>query len=457
MEQQIGPFPENFIWGAASSAYQTEGSPTADGGGRSVWDEFCSHEGNIYENGSGETACDAYHRYGEDLDLAAALGLQAYRLSVSWARVDPLGDGNWNRAGLDYYDRLIDGCLERGIEPYVTLHHWELPQAVEERGGWLDRRTAEAFARYEGMCAGHFGSRVKNYFTINEPQIILKLGYHDGIHAPGKKLPDEKCFAVWKNLLIAHGLAFRAVKDAAPHARVGIASTGNLCYSTTGKEADRAAAEKAMFSMNEPFWMFSHTAFLDPVFFGTAERFEGPMADVLAEQLNADELKLIHAVPDLLGINAYNGWEVRAGENGEPVYVPREPGHPVTALKWPITPEILNNSLFSMQKRYQVPIMVTENGLSCNDRIFLDGKVHDPDRIDYLIRYLSELSKGAEEAGVTGYFHWSLTDNFEWHSGYGERFGLIYVDYPSQRRIPKDSAYWFRDFILEQQKRSIKE
>ena len=445
----MSKFPKNFIWGAASSAYQTEGSPTADGGGRSVWDEFCSVPGHISENADGSAACDGYHRFEEDLDLLQKMGLKAYRFSLSWARIDPQGTGSWNQKGLDYYDRVIDGCLKRGIEPYVTLHHWELPQAVEDRGGWLMRETAEAFARYAGMCAAHFGARVRNYFTINEGQIILKLGYCDGIHAPGKKLPEDLCILVWKNLLLAHGLAFRAVKAAAPHALVGIASTGNLCYSASDSERDHSAAEKAMFSMSDEYWMFNHASFLDPIFFGTLGRSEGAAVDRLKKRITPEELETVHAVPEILGVNAYNGWEVRADENGRPVYVPREAGHPVTALKWPITPKIMHDGIVSLWKRYHAPILISENGLSCNDKIYLDGKVHDPDRIDFLTRYLDELSLAAREADVIGYFHWSLTDNFEWHSGYGERFGLIYVDYPTQRRIPKDSAAWFRDYVRD--------
>ncbi len=443
----MSKFPKGFVWGAASSAIQIEGSPAADGGGRSVWDEFCSHKGHIYEDADCSIACDAYHRYEEDLDLLASMGLKAYRFSASWARIDPAGDGNWNQAGLAYYDKVIDACLKRGIEPYLTLHHWELPQAVEDRGGWLERKTAEAFARYAGMCAAHFGDRVRTFFTMNEPQIILGLGHRIGLHAPGKKLPEESCMKVWKNLLLALGLSHRAVREAAPQALTGFVPTGNLCYGSTESEADRRAAERATFTLEKDTWTFNHALFCDPVFFGTLERAEGPMAGILEKQLTADDWKTIHFQPDILGVNVYNGHEIRAGEDGNPVYVPRPVGHPVTALKWPVTPKVMHHGIVSLWKRYQTPIVVAENGLSCNDKIYLDGKVHDADRIDFLTRYLNCLAEAPAEADIRGYFHWSLTDNFEWHSGYGERFGLIYIDYPTQRRIPKDSAAWFGNYV----------
>lgn len=442
-------FADDFIWGAASSAYQIEGYPTEDGGGRSVWDEFCSHPGNIYENEDGSIAADAYHRYEEDLDLLKEIGLKAYRFSISWARVDPLGDGTWIEKGLAYYDRVIDACLARGIEPYVTLHHWDLPQAVEDRGGWLKRETPEAFARFAGKCASRFGTRVKNYFTLNEVQIILMLGYKTGVHAPGKQLPQDQLFLVWKNLLIAHGLSMREVKAAAPHAMVSFASTGCLCYPETDSAADREAARVASFALNEDNWAFSHSMALDPIILGDLSTCPGDFAQVLADQLTADDMRTIHVVPDILGVNVYNGNEIRAGEDGRPAFVPRPAGFPRTALKWPITPRVMNEGLVNLWERYRVPLMVTEDGLSCNDKIYLDGKVHDPDRIDFLSRYLDELSKATKKADIRGYFHWSLTDNFEWNSGYAEHFGLIYVDYPTQRRILKDSAYWLKGKLSE--------
>ncbi len=428
------------MWGAASSAYQIEGHSRLDGGGECVWDAFCRRPAAIANGEDGTVACDAYHRFEEDLDILARLEIRHYRFSTSWARVDPQGDGRWNAGGLAYYDRVVDACLKRGIVPWMTLYHWELPQAAENRGGWLLPETAAAFGRFAGMMAEHFKGRVTHYFTLNEPQIVLSLGYGRGIHAPGKQYDLPRLVSCWKHLMMAHGLAARAIRKADPAAQVGIASTGRLCWPRTPE--DRAASVRAAFAMTDEDWMFSHPCGLDAVCFGRTEP-EGPRLAALMEKVTAEEWEVMHAVPDMIGVNAYNGHEIAAGLDGEPVYVPRYPGFPRTALKWPITPEIMEYGFQDLYRRYRLPLYVTECGLSCNDRVFLDGQVHDPERIDFLTRYLDALCRGAEQAEIRGFFHWSLTDNFEWHSGYSERFGLVYVDYPSQRRILKDSAYWY--------------
>ena len=428
------------MWGAASSAYQIEGHSRLDGGGECVWDAFCRRPAAIANGEDGTVACDAYHRFEEDLDILARLEIRHYRFSTSWARVDPQGDGRWNAGGLAYYDRVVDAGLKRGIVPWMTLYHWELPQAAENRGGWLLPETAAAFGRFAGMMAEHFKGRVTHYFTLNEPQIVLSLGYGRGIHAPGKQYDLPRLVSCWKHLMMAHGLAARAIRKADPAAQVGIASTGRLCWPRTPE--DRAASVRAAFAMTDEDWMFSHPCGLDAVCFGRTEP-EGPRLAALMEKVTAEEWEVMHAVPDMIGVNAYNGHEIAAGLDGEPVYVPRYPGFPRTALKWPITPEIMEYGFQDLYRRYRLPLYVTECGLSCNDRVFLDGQVHDPERIDFLTRYLDALCRGAEQAEIRGFFHWSLTDNFEWHSGYSERFGLVYVDYPSQRRILKDSAYWY--------------
>lgn len=428
------------MWGAASSAYQIEGHSRLDGGGECVWDAFCRRPAAIANGEDGTVACDAYHRFEEDLDILARLEIRHYRFSTSWARVDPQGDGRWNAGGLAYYDRVVDACLKRGIVPWMTLYHWELPQAAENRGGWLLPETAAAFGRFAGMMAEHFKGRVTHYFTLNEPQIVLSLGYGRGIHAPGKQYDLPRLVSCWKHLMMAHGLAARAIRKADPAAQVGIASTGRLCWPRTPE--DRAASVRAAFAMTDEDWMFSHPCGLDAVCFGRTEP-EGPRLAALMEKVTAEEWEVMHAVPDMIGVNAYNGHEIAAGLDGEPVYVPRYPGFPRTALKWPITPEIMEYGFQDLYRRYRLPLYVTECGLSCNDRVFLDGQVHDPERIDFLTRYLDALCRGAEQAEIRGFFHWSLTDNFEWHSGYSERFGLVYVDYPSQRRILKDSADWY--------------
>lgn len=443
----MSPFPKNFLWGAASSAYQIEGFSTADGGGISIWDTFSHTPGKIAWGDHGDIACDAYHRYEEDIALMKQLGIKAYRFSTSWARIDPHGNGCWNEAGLAYYDKIVDSCLKAGIVPYMTLYHWELPQALEDRGGWLKIETAEAFARFAGMMAAHFKGRVTHYFTLNEPQCSVSLGYLQGIHAPGKKLRKKQIFACWKTFLLAHGLAMRAIKAADPGAVVGIASTGRLCYPETETPENIAAAREATFAVDDQDWLFTHNWLLDPICLGKFPECKGTALTALVKSVSQEEMEVIHTVPDIIGYNVYNGHAVCAAGSGF-AYVPKYPGFPRTALKWPVTPEVLDWGIRFLQERYPLPAYITENGLSCNDRIYPDGKVHDPDRIDFLSRYLSCLNRAMNHgANIRGYFHWALTDNFEWHSGYSDRFGLIFMDFPSGQRIPKDSFFWYKEVV----------
>lgn len=440
-------FPKDFVWGAASSAYQIEGHPQKKGGGVSIWDTFTHTPGNIKQGDTGDIACDAYHRYASDIRLLKELGAGAYRFSTSWARVDPQGNGSWNEEGLRYYDKVVDECRKQGITPYLTLYHWELPQALQDRGGWQARETAEAFGRYAGMMAARFRGRVKHYFTLNEPQCTVGLGHDTCVHAPGVKLDRAGLFGVLVNQLLAHGFAQRAIKAADPDAVVGIASTGRLCYPEFEIPLDIAAAREATFAVSDDDWTFTHHWYLDPIVLGRFPAAEGTELGELAAAVSDEDLAVIHAVPDVLGYNIYNGHSVRAGKD-RPEYIVRYPGFPRTALKWPITPRVMDWGVRFLQERYGLPAYITENGLSCNDRIYLDGKVHDLDRIDFLTRYLQNLGKAIQKgADVRGYFQWSLTDNFEWNEGYQERFGLIYIDYRSQQRIPKDSWRWYQGVI----------
>ena len=440
-------FPEDFVWGAASAAYQIEGYDLEDGGGASIWHTFTHTPGKIAYGDTGDIACDAYHRYGEDIALLKELGVKAYRFSTSWARIDPHADGNWNEAGLAYYDKVVDGCLAAGIQPYMTLYHWELPQAAQDRGGWCKEETAYAFSRFAGMMAAHFKGRVQDYFTLNEPQCTTSLGYRQGIHAPGLQLKLPKVFSCHVHQMMAHGLALRAIKAADPNAIVGIASTGSLCYPERETAENIEAAREATFATDPDNWIFTHHWLLDPIVFGRFPDCTGTVLEPLVKKVSRKQLEIIHAVPDMLGYNIYNGHAVCAGEAG-PSCVPKYPGYPRTALKWPVTPEVLDWGVRFLQERYGLPGYITENGLSCNDRIYLDGRVHDLDRIDFLTRYLNALGRAVESGtDIRGYFHWSLTDNLEWHSGYGDRFGLVFVDFPTLARIPKDSFCWYRDVI----------
>lgn len=443
----MSTFPKNFIWGTATSAYQIEGHSLADGGGPSIWDTFSHTPGKVQFSDNGDIACDAYHRYAEDIALMKELGVKAYRFSTSWARIDPKANGEWNENGLAYYDKIVDLCIANGIEPYMTLYHWELPQAAEDRGGWRRRETSEGFARYAEKMASHFKGRVKYYFTLNEPQCTTSLGYLQGIHAPGLQLSMDEVFSVHVNQMIAHGLAQRAIKAADSNCMVGLASTGNLCYPETDTLENIAAARLATFSTDADNWIFTHHWLLDPIVLGRFPDCTGTKLEALVNAVSAEDMAIIHTVPEMLGYNVYNGHAIRATASGaEPV--PKYPGFPRTGLKWPVTPEVMDWGIRYLQERYKLPGFITENGLSCNDVVCLDGKVHDIERIDFLTRYLQCLAHAVESgADIRGYFHWATTDNFEWHSGYCDRFGLVFIDYPTSGRIRKDSFFWYRDMI----------
>lgn len=441
------PFPKNFVWGVASAAYQTEGAVQQDGRGESVWDAFCRRPGAIENKESGEEACDGYHRYAEDIALAAQLGVSAYRFSISWVRIDPRGDGTLNPAGLAYYEKVVNACFAAGLTPYITLFHWDLPQALEEAGGWANPKTAEQFALYARAVGTHFKGKVRHYFTLNEPECVVQLGYAWGIHAPGKKLPLPEAFAQLHGILRGHGLAAAALRDEDSDAEIGIVTTGRLCYPATETQADLCAARTATFALSDSDWMFTHQIVLDAVCFGQYPKCDGVLGECI-RAVSPKEMQELHFVPDLIGLNIYNGCAVSANAEGEPVCIARYAGFPLTGTKWPITPEVMRWGPRLIAERYQLPICIAENGQSCNDRIFLDGKVHDADRIDFLHRYLLQLASACEDGvDLRGYFAWSLTDNFEWHSGYSDRFGLIYIDYPTQKRLPKDSFTWFSQVV----------
>ena len=443
-------FAKDFLWGAASASYQIEGAPCEDGKCASIWDAFSHQEGKIYGGHNGDVACDAYHRYGEDLDLLQSLGIRNYRLSLSWCRVMP-SPGQINEKGLAYYDRVVDGCLERGIEPWITLYHWDLPQRLQEAGGWRSRATAEEFALYAQAVARHFKGRVRRFFTLNEPQCAAGLGYMTGEHAPGLTLPVQDAFPVWHHLMQAHGKAALALRQEMPGVLVGLASTGKLGYlAAHEKEVPRALSDYSFHT--EPGGgsdvYFNHHWALDPVCEGHYPDDSASPWAKLAERVSDSDLDEVHQRPDFLGLNIYNGHEVAIDDAGKATVVPRYAGYPRTAIDWPVTPQVLYWGPRQVYERYGLPIVISENGLSCTDTVSLDGKVHDPGRIDFLHRYLLELQAAARDgADIAGYLHWALTDNFEWANGYKERFGLIYIDYRDGKRIPKDSARWYAQVV----------
>ena len=442
-------FREDSAWGAATSSYQIEGAYKEDGKGPSIWDVYTKDPGRIHEGHTGDIACDHYHRYKEDVAIMKEMGLKAYRFSISWPRILPEGTGKVNAAGIRFYDQLIDELLKAGIEPYITLYHWELPYELYKKGGWMNPDIAEWFGEYAKVVAEHFSDRVKYFFTVNEPQCFVGLGFLQKDHAPGLKVPYADSFLMAHNVLRAHGRAVQKLREYRKgDIVIGYAPTAGVSYPKTEKPEDVAAAREMFFSMTElSNWTWNVTWWSDPVLFGHYPEEGLKCFEPYLPKFTEEDMKLISEPIDVYGQNIYNGKCVEQGPDGKPRVVERYPGYPKTANNWPVTPECLYWGPKFLYERYKKPIYITENGMSCHDVISLDGKVHDPNRIDFLSRYLSQLKRAAQEIDVRGYFQWSLTDNFEWSRGYDERFGLVYVDYRNQERIWKDSAYWYRDMI----------
>jgi len=441
-------FPKNFVWGAAAASYQIEGGVTLDGRGPTTWDMMCRKPDAIWNGQSGAEACDHYRRYKEDVAMMKSLGLQAYRLSVAWSRILPEGTGKVNARGLAFYDKLLDELLAAGITPWVTLFHWDHPLALYRRGGWMNRDSADWFADYTRIVVDKLSDRVRHWMTLNEPVCFIDLGLKSGVIAPGDKLAWAEVLQAGHHALLAHGKGVQVIRTAArTKPQIGYAPVGNICVPATNKPADIEAARAAMFSFSrKSLWPISWWD--DPVFLG---RYPADGVKVFGEDapaVQAGDMKTIRQPLDFCGVNIYSAERYRADKNGNPEKVPFPVGYPLTGIHWNVVPEALYWGPKFLYERYGKPIVVTENGMSNMDVISLDGKVHDPQRIDFLCRYLRELGRAsADGVDVRGYFQWSIMDNFEWAEGYKQRFGIVYVDYPTQKRIPKDSAYWYRDVI----------
>lgn len=440
-------FPPGFVWGAATAAYQIEGGFAADGKGLSIWDYFARRTdlgpGGMHEGCNGEVACDHYHRAEEDVAMMREIGLQAYRFSVSWPRVVPEGTGRPNAAGLDFYDRLVDRLLAAGVQPWVTLYHWDLPLALQRRGGWLNRDSASWFAEYASLLAGRLGDRVGHWITLNEIQNIVGGLLHGGWLAPGDKLPWSEVLLAGHHLLLAHSRAVQALRAAAPGAiQVGWAPGAVMKLPGSETPEDIAAARHANFELIAR--AHDHTAWwCDPVYLGrypeSGLRVFGPDAPPVA----AGDMELIRQPLDFLGVNIYGMDTVRAGPDG-PELVRRPDGFPTVRNDQPVTPGALYWGPRFLHERYGLPVVVTENGMAGLDWITLDGSCPDPLRIDYTARYLRELSRAhADGVPLGGYFHWSWMDNLEWAGGYRHRFGLVHVDFATGQRTFKDSARWY--------------
>lgn len=443
-------FGKEFIWGAATAATQIEGAAYEDGKGKSLWDSYAEVPGNIQNNDTPTEACDHYHRYKEDVARMNEIGIKAYRFSISWPRILPEGTGRINQKGIDFYNRLIDELLANGIEPYITLYHWDLPHALHLQGGWMNRQIVDWFAEYAKVVVENYSDRVTHYMTFNEPQGFVGAGYLLGFHAPGYYVTPEEGFLIAHNVMLAHGKAVKTMREYARQELViGTANCGDIFYPDSEREEDIAAARQMMFSMHEDPRGIGNRVnwFTDPWYLGHYPEDAHRMYEAMPLFSDAD-MELIHQPLEFLGQNIYQGIRVRAGHDGQPEIVSLKSGHPMTACGWPVAPGSLYWGVRFLHERYHTDIMITENGCSCLDAISPDGGVHDPARIDYLSAYLSGLSRAAQEGiPIKGYFTWSLMDNYEWTSGYAQRFGLIYVDYETKQRVLKDSAYWYRDLI----------
>lgn len=428
-------FPADFVWGTATSAFQIEGASSADGKGPSIWDSFCTRPGAINDGSDGKVACDHYHRYREDVALLRTLNVDAYRFSMAWPRVQPNGKGAWNEAGFAFYDRLLDELARNGIAAHLTLYHWDLPQALQDEGGWLNRDTAQRFADYAYEVKRRFGDRIAAIATHNEPWCTANLGYGNAQFAPGV-VDIKQSVQVSHHLLVSHGLAMQAMRAAPGSAQLGIVLNQWTADPATDSDADRALAE----------WEYARSVqwFMDPIFKkrypALALRGHGANAPLVRE----GDFDIIAQPLDFLGCNYYFRAWCSAEEPPRPAPAP----HGSTDMGWEIYPEGLPELLLKLKAEYELPpIYITENGMARADRVE-GGQVHDPERIAFVQSHLAALRE-AIDAGVDvrGYFLWSLLDNFEWNSGYAKRFGIVHVDYETQRRTIKDSGYWYRAFL----------
>ena len=443
-------FRQDFAWGVASSAYQIEGRDKEDGCGKNIWDTF-TEEGRVYENQNAYVSCDEIHRYKEDFALMRLLGIRAYRFSLSWARILPEGTGRVNEKAIALYRDMILEMKKNGITPYITLYHWEFPQALQDKGGWLNEDVIGWFGEYAKVVAENFSDLCEYFFTLNEPQCFVGLGHLSGVHAPGKKMEIKETFQIAHNALRAHGQAvINLRKYAKQEIKIGYAPTCGVAYPATDSKEDIEAAKKVYFGFYNPIdnWTWNVAWFSDPVFLGSYPKEGLEKYKEYLPKITKEDMELIHQPIDFMGQNIYNGYPVRAGADGEPEFVSREPGFAKTAANWPVTPEAFYWGVRFLSERYHLPLYITENGMSCHDNVSRDGRVHDPNRIQFLDEYLSALCRANDDgADVRGYFLWTFLDNFEWDKGYNERFGIVYVDFATQKRIVKDSAYWYQKVI----------
>jgi len=428
-------FPHNFLWGAATASYQIEGAWNEDGKGESIWDRFSHTPGKVTEGNTGDIACDHYHRYPEDIALMRQLGLKAYRFSIAWARVLPGGRGPINPHGLDFYDRLVDALCAANIEPFLTLYHWDLPQVLQDEGGWENRNTCHAFADYSALMVKRLGDRVKYWTTFNEPSVAAFIGNLTGEHAPGYRDP-KIAYQVAHNLMVAHGLAVQAIRGANSNLETGIVLNLWMADPATSSPEDVAAAEAA--------WERDETLFLDPLFKGHYPTGAYQLAGGNMPKILDGDMALIAQELDFVGINYYSRNVI--GVKGK---VNTIPGSEYTEMGWEVCAPALRRMLVKINNNYSLPpIYITENGSSFKDEVSADGRIHDPRRLDYLKNHFIQTHLAMQDGvDVRGYMVWSLLDNFEWGHGFSKRFGLTHVDYKTQKRTVKDSGEWYAELI----------
>ena len=448
-------FPHNFTWGVAAAAYQIEGGWDADGRAPSVWDAFSQVPGNTFENNTGDRSCDHYHRYKEDVALMANLGVSAYRLSVSWSRVLPDAFGKPNQAGLDFYDRLFDELLAANIQPWVTLFHWDEPLAMYERGGWINPECVEWFGEYATLLAERYSDRVTHWMTLNEPQCFIGFGHATGYHAPGPIRPRRDVLAATHNVLKAHGKAVQAIRAAStPATHIGWAPVGVTFIPDSDSPEDVEQARRYMFDFPPPTcdmtsqYYFNNAWYSDPVILGHYPKGGEAYFGKDMPRIKDADMELISQPIDFYGVNIYFG-SARVRANMDPNDLNfRELGMPRTMTGWPVTPEALYWGPKLIAERYNLPIYITENGTAGMDWIHSDGKVNDHHRIDFLTRYLRQLKRAIDQGiDIRGYFQWSIMDNLEWSEGYSKRFGLVYVDFETLQRLPKESFHFYKQII----------
>ncbi len=442
-------FKSDFVWGVATSAYQIEGAAHTDGRGLSVWDNFDQRQpGRVFEHHHGDIACEHYQRSAEDVALMKQVGLKAYRFSLSWSRVLPEGTGAVNEKGLAFYDRLVDQLLTAGIQPWATLFHWDFPLSLYKRGGWLNPDSPRWFADYSRVIVDRLSDRVSNWMTLNEPQCFVGLGHRSGEHAPGDRMEMPNVLCAAQNVMLAHGLSVQVIRaHAKTKPRIGWAPTGDIPVPATDSPADLTAARETYWSIN-PKTVWNQAWWMEPVMKGHYPEAGLKIYGDAVPPHTDEQMRTIAQPLDFFGLNIYNGFRICAGAEGKPQRLPRDQGSPTTHNNWHITPPALYWGPRYVHERYGLPIVITENGMAAHDWVHLDGQVHDAHRIDYTARYLRELRRAAADGVlIDGYFHWSFMDNFEWAEGYRHRFGLVHVDFATQKRTLKDSAKWYSEVI----------